>query len=57
MSIGKRVSGKIPPEKSPPNGIRGRVSVRLGIVLGLEYGELFSGEGFPRTGKRPMLIV
>ena len=57
MSIGKRVSGKIPSEKSPPNGIRGRVSVRLGIGLGLEYGELFSGEGFPRTGKRPMLIV
>ena len=57
MSIGKWVSGKIPPEKSPPNGIRGRVSVRLRIGLGLEYEGLFSGRGFPRTGKRPMLIV
>ena len=57
MSIGKWVSGKIPPEKSPPNGIRGRVSVRLGIGLSLEYEGLFSGRGFPRTGKRPMLIV
>ena len=38
-----RVSGKNPPEKSPTYGFRGRVSVRLGIGLGLEYGGLSGG--------------
>ena len=37
---------KIPPEKSPPWGVRGGVRVRLGIGLGLESGGLFSGGVF-----------
>ena len=34
---------KIPPEKSPPWGVRDRVRVRLGIGIGLESGGIFSG--------------
>ena len=49
----KPVSGKPPPppKTSPPWGVRGRVSVRLGIALGLGPGGLFPGGIFPRTGK------
>ena len=40
------MSGKTPPEKSPPLGVRGRVRVRVGIRLGLGSGRLFSGRDF-----------
>ena len=43
------LSGKNPPEKSPREGGRGRVKVRLGIGLGLECGGFFAGGFFPRT--------
>ena len=46
---------KVPSEKSPPWGVRGRVRVRLGIGLGLEPGGLFPGGFFPRTVKKVFL--
>ena len=42
----KRCQEKIPTEKSPPWGVMGRVSVRLGIGLGSGFGGLFSGGDF-----------
>ena len=42
----KSMSGKNPPEKSPPWRVRGRGRVRLGTGLGLESRELFSGGDF-----------
>ena len=44
------VSGKNPPGKKPPWGVRGRVRVRLRIGLGLGSGVFFPGGFFPRTG-------
>ena len=46
-----RCQEKIPPEKSPPWGVKGRVRVRLGIELGLESGGggFFPGGFFSRT--------
>ena len=40
------VSEKIPPEKSSPWGVRGRVRVRLGIGLGLGSQEGYPGNFF-----------
>ena len=40
---------KIPPEKNPPCGVRGKVRVRLGIGLGVGPGFYFPGGFFPRT--------
>ena len=46
----RTVSGKNPPEKRPPWGVKGRVRVWLGIGLGLECGrDFFPGRFFPRT--------
>ena len=41
------VSGKNPPRKNPPEEVRGRVSVTLGIRLGLSSGGGFRGDFFP----------
>ena len=50
---------KIPPEKSPPWGVRSTVTVRLGIELGLVYGGLFSGggEGFLEPMNRYFIFI
>ena len=37
------VSGKNPPRKNPPEEVRGRVSVTLGIRLGLSSGGVSGG--------------
>ena len=43
----KQCQEKIPPEKSPPVRVKGKVRVRLGIRLDLESGGFFPGGDFP----------
>ena len=44
--MGKWCQEKNSPEKTPPSGVRGRVSVRSGIGLGLGSGGGVSGGDF-----------
>ena len=51
------MSGKNPPGKIPPWGVRGRVRVRLGTGLGLGSGGFFPGGFFPRTVTRWSFVL